>query len=101
MLFVQSPRLAKLALKHRLPATSMTPYLFAEAGGLVGYGPDDAATAERSAVFVAKILRGAEPGQLPLERPSKFDFILNLKTAKALGLTVPESVLVTADKVIQ
>ena len=101
MLFVQSPRLAKLALKHRLPATSMTPYLFAEAGGLVGYGPDDAATVERSAVFVAKILRGAEPGQLPLERPSKFDFILNLKTAKALGLTVPESVLVTADKVIQ
>ena len=101
MLFVQSSRLAKLALKHRLPATSMTPYLFAEAGGLIGYGPDDAATVERSAVFIAKILRGANPGHLPLERPSKFDFVLNLKTAKALGLTVPESVLVRADKVIR
>jgi putative ABC transport system substrate-binding protein len=101
MLFAQSPRLAKLALEHRLPATSMTPYLFTEAGGLVGYGPDDAAGAERSAVFVAKILRGANPGQLPLERPSKFAFVLNLKTAKALGLTVPEAVLVGADKVIR
>jgi putative ABC transport system substrate-binding protein len=101
MLFAQSPRLAKLALEHRLPATSMTPYLFADAGGLIGYGPDDAATAERSAVFVAKILQGAKPGHLPLERPSKFDFVLNLKTAKALGLTVPEAVLLGADKVIR
>jgi putative ABC transport system substrate-binding protein len=101
MLFAQSPRIAKLALRHRLPATSMTPYLFAEAGGFIGYGPADAATAGRSAVFVAKILRGANPAHLPLERPSKFDFVLNLKTAKALGLTVPESVLVRADKVIR
>ena len=101
MLFAQSPRLAELALKYRLPATSIAAHLFAEAGGLIGYGPDDAEAAERGAVFVSRILGGAKPGDLPVERPTRFKFMLNLKTAKALGLTVPDSVLVRADEVIQ
>jgi len=100
MLFVQSPRLAQLALKHRLPATSMTP-LFPEAGGLLGYGPHAAATMERSALFVAKILGGIKPGDLPVERPAKFELVVNLKTAKILGIAVPESILLQADEVIR
>jgi putative ABC transport system substrate-binding protein len=100
MLFVQSPRLAQLALKHRLPATSMTP-LFPEAGGLLGYGPHAAATMERSALFVAKILGGTKPGDLPVERPAKFELVVNLKTAKILGIAVPESILLQADEVIR
>ena len=100
MIYVQSKRLAKLALKHRLPATSMA-RLFAEAGGTVAYGPEQASAYERSAVFVAKILGGAKPAELPVERPTKVQLIVNLKTAKALGLTVPESVLYRADEVIR
>jgi putative ABC transport system substrate-binding protein len=101
MLFAQSARVAELALKYRLPATSMTPHLFVEAGGLIGYGPDDAAAAERSAAIIAKILGGTKPGDLPIERPTMFKFLLNLKTARALGLTIPSSVLVRVDEVIQ
>jgi putative ABC transport system substrate-binding protein len=100
MIYVQSERLAKLAMKHRLPATSMF-RLFAEAGGAVAYGPDLASAYERSAIFVAKILGGAKPAELPVERPSKFELAVNLKTAKALGLTVPDSVLVRADEIIR
>jgi putative ABC transport system substrate-binding protein len=100
MMYVQSARLAKLAMKHRLPATSMA-RLFAEAGGTVTYGPELASTAERSAVLVAKILGGTKPGELPVERPTKVQLVVNLKTAKALGITVPLSILVRADEVIQ
>ncbi len=92
--------LAKLARKYRLPATSMA-RSFAEAGGLIAYGPELASTYERSAIFVAKILGGAKPADLPVERPTKVQLVVNLKTAKAFGLTIPESVLYRADEVIR
>jgi putative ABC transport system substrate-binding protein len=100
MIYVESPRLVKLAMKPRLPATSMA-IPFAEAGGLAAYGPDDDAVVERVAVLVAKILTGAKPGDLPIERPTKFELVVNLKAAKALNLTIPESVLARADRVIR
>ena len=100
MIYVQSARLAELALKHGLPATSML-RAFADAGGVVAYGPDMTLTFERNADFVAKILGGAKPGNLPVERPTKFKLVVNLKTAKALGITIPESMLLRADEVIQ
>jgi putative ABC transport system substrate-binding protein len=100
MIYFQNERLAKLALKHRLPAASMF-RLFAEAGGAVAYGPDQASASERCAVLVAKILGGAKPAELPVERPAKFQLVVNLKTAKAFGLSVPDSVLVRADEVIR
>ena len=100
MMYLESERLAKLALKHRLPATSMA-RLFADAGGVLSYGPDAGAAFERGAILVAKILAGAKPAGLPLERPTKVQLVVNLKTAKALGLTVPESILYRADEVIR
>ena len=100
MLYAESARLAKLAMKQRLPATSWV-RRFAEAGGLVSYGPNQTSTYERCAALVGRILGGAAPTDLPIERPDKFDLVVNLKTAKALNLTVPESVLARADKVIR
>jgi len=100
MMYSQSEQLAKLTLKHRLPATSMARQ-FADKGGAIAYGPELASLDERSATFVAKILGGAKPGDLPVERPSKFELIVNLKTAKALGLTIPQSILLRADEVIR
>jgi len=100
MTYEQSERLAKLTVKHRLPATSMA-RLFAEAGGTASYGPDLAAGYERCAVLVAKILGGAKPAGLPVERPTKVQLVVNLKTIKALGLTMPDSVLLRADEVVR
>jgi putative ABC transport system substrate-binding protein len=100
MIYSESARLAKLATKHRLPATSMAPG-FAEAGGVLSYGPDRAEGDERCAILVGRVLDGAKPGDLPVERPTKFELIVNLKTAKTLGLTVPDSILLRANKVIQ
>jgi putative tryptophan/tyrosine transport system substrate-binding protein len=100
MIYVQSERLAKLAMKHRLPATSMARE-FAEAGGALAYGPDLASAYERSAVLVAKILGGAKPAELPVERPTKVQLVVNSKTVKVLGLTIPESILLRADDVIK
>jgi putative ABC transport system substrate-binding protein len=100
MLYTQSERVAKQALKYRLPATSIF-RLFAEVGGALAYGPDLASAHERCAVLVAKILGGAKVGDLPVERPTKVQLIVNLKTTKALGLTAPESVLLRADDVIR
>ncbi len=100
MLYAQCEGLARLALKYRLPATSIF-RLFAEAGGTISYGHQLASAYERTAVLVAKVLGGARPADLPVERPSKFELIVNLKTAKALGLTVPDSILYRADEVIQ
>ncbi len=100
MTFTHSARLADLALKYRLPGTSIARG-FAEAGGAISYGPDIAETSQRNAVQVAKILGGAKPGDLPVERPTKFNLVINLKTAKALGLSIPESVLLRADEVIR
>jgi putative ABC transport system substrate-binding protein len=100
MIYAQSEQLAKLAIKHRLPATSMARE-FADAGGAVVYGPERTSTYRRGAVLVAKILGGARPADLPVERPTKVQLLVNLKTIKALGLTVPDSVLVRADAVIR
>ena len=100
MLYFQSERLAKLALKNRLPATSMFS-LFAEAGGTLAYGPDQPLGSVRMAVLVAKVLGEAKPADLPVERPTKFNLVVNLKTAKALGLTIPQSILLRADEVIR
>ncbi len=100
MIYGQSPRLATLALKHRLPATSMARD-FAIAGGAIAYGPHSSSTWKRNAVLVAKILGGANPGNLPVERPTKFQLLVNGKTAKALGLTIPQSILLRADEVIK
>lgn len=100
MMFAENARVVRLATKQRLPATSIF-RVFAEAGGVVSYGPDAGAVAERLAVFVTKILRGAKPGDLPIERPTRFELVVNLKAAKALNLTIPESVLAGADKVIR
>jgi putative ABC transport system substrate-binding protein len=97
---LQSERLAKLAMKYRLPATSMF-RPFAEADGAIAYGPELASNIERCAMLVAKILSGAKPADLPAERPTEFALVVNLKTSRALGLKVPDSVLVKAQELIQ
>ena len=93
-------RLVDLAAKNRLP-TVYSFRLYVEAGGLMSYGPDLVDLFRRAATHVDKILRGAKPGDLPVEQPTKFELVINLKTAKALGLTIPPSVLVRADQVIE
>jgi putative tryptophan/tyrosine transport system substrate-binding protein len=93
-------RLVDLAAKNRLP-TVYTAREYVDAGGLMSYGPYLTDMFRRAATFVDKILKGAKPGDLPVEQPTKFELIINLKTAKALGLTIPQSVLGRADEVIQ
>ena len=90
----------EFAAANRLPAIGVLPG-YAEAGGLMGYGASYDDLFRRSAVFVDKILKGAKPADLPIEQPTKFDFVINLKTAKALGLTIPPSLLARADQVIE
>ncbi len=92
--------IVELAAKHRLPAM-YGGLEFAEVGGLMGYGPDIDDNFRRAAVYVDKILKGAKPAELPVEQPMRFKFIINLKTAKQIGLTVPPNVLVRADRVIR
>jgi putative tryptophan/tyrosine transport system substrate-binding protein len=91
--------LAGLAMQKRLPSAGFKE--FAEAGGLLGYGADIIRLFRRAAYFVDRILKGAKPADLPIEQPTKFELVINLKTAKALGLTIPPSVLGRADQVIE
>ena len=108
LVFMASPgitlvrdRLAKLALENRLPAIYYNPG-FAEAGGLLAYGPRASEFSwRRAAVFVDRILRGAKPGDLPIEQPTQFDLVINLKTARTLGVTIPPALLLRADHVIE
>jgi putative ABC transport system substrate-binding protein len=93
-------RVAELALKSRLPTVSIATG-FAEAGGLLSYGPNVPDNFRRAAGYVDRILKGAKPADLPIEQPTKFDLIVNLRTAKALGLTLPSTVLARADEVIE
>ena len=95
----QRTKIAKLALKNRLP-TMYGHRDMVEAGGLMTYGPDYGDLYRHAAGYVHKILNGAKPSELPVEPPTKFEFILNLKTAKALGLTVSPSLLARADEVL-
>jgi putative tryptophan/tyrosine transport system substrate-binding protein len=95
-----SRTVAELALKQRLPAGSFT-RSFAEVGGLMSYGPDATDSFQRGVYFVIKILQGAKPAEIPAEQPTKFELVINLKTAKALGISVPPTLLARADEVIE
>jgi putative ABC transport system substrate-binding protein len=97
---LHSKQIAELALKHRLPGMYPTRQ-FAEEGGIAAYGPLLSDLYRRAATYVDKILKGVNPADLPIEQPMKFEFIINLKTAKQIGLTIPPNVLARADKVIK
>jgi len=92
--------IVELAAKNRLPAIHYRDS-FVESGGLMSYGADLADHFRRAADFIEKILKGAKPAELPVEQPTKFEFIVNLKAAKQIGLTIPPNVLARADKVIR
>jgi putative ABC transport system substrate-binding protein len=97
---LSSKNVAELALKHRLPAATV-PRSFAEFGGLMSYGADGPESFRRAAIFVVKILQGGIPKDMPVEQPTKFELVLNLKTAKALGIETPGWLLSRADEVIE
>jgi len=97
----QRRQIAELAAKTRLPTIHGGTSEFAETGGLMNYGPNILELERRAAFYVDRILKGAKPMELPVEQPSKFQLVINLKTAKALGLTIPQSVLLRADQVIE
>jgi putative ABC transport system substrate-binding protein len=100
MLGSHRTRLAELSAKHRLP--SVSPFReAAESGGLVSYGPSLRANFRHAATYIDRILKGAKPADLPVEQPARFELVINLKTAKALGLTIPPTLLFQADEVIR
>jgi ABC-type uncharacterized transport system substrate-binding protein len=96
----QKSQIAELTAKHRLPAMGGD-RIYSEAGVLMSYGPNIADQYRRAATYVDKIFKGAKPSDLPVEQPTKFELVINSKTAKALGLNIPQSLLVSADKVIE
>jgi len=100
MITFNSRRIVELALKYRLPGMYPTKQ-FAEEGGLMAYGPVIADLYRRAAIYVDKILKGANPAELPVEQPIKFELVINLQTAKQIGVTIPPSVLTRADRVIR
>jgi putative ABC transport system substrate-binding protein len=98
----QRRQISELTMKRQLPSLfAQGSREYVEAGGLMIYGPNIADLERRAAIYVDKILKGAKPGDLPVEQPTKFELVINLKTAKELGLTIPQSVLQRADEVIQ
>jgi putative ABC transport system substrate-binding protein len=98
--FPDRKRLAELALRHRLPTSFQRP-AYAVAGGLMSFGPDVDDIMRRVADYTVRILKGAAPADLPVQQPTKFELVINLKTAKALGLTIPQTLLQRADEIIQ
>ena len=98
--FVHRDRIIELAARQRLP-TMYGWREFVDVGGLMSYGPNVNAILRRAAGYVDRILKGAKPGDLPIEQPTKFELVINLKTAKTLGLTIPQSLLQRADQVIE
>ena len=100
LILTQQRQVFDFAAKNRLPTMYHSPE-FVEAGGLMSYAPNYADLFRRAADFVDKILKGARPADLPVEQPTKFEFLVNLKTAKQIGLTIPQKVLARADKVIR
>ena len=100
LLIGQQKRIADLAIKHRLP-TMFEGSTWVEAGGLLSYSADEPDVFRRAATYVDKILKGTKPADLPVEQPTKFEFVINFKTAKQIGLTIPPNVLARADKVIR
>jgi len=98
--FFHRRRLAELAIEARLPMMGSLPE-YAEAGSLVSYWADTTDASRRAASYVDRILKGAKPGELPIEQPTKFELVANLKTARTLGITVPQSVLLRANRTIE
>jgi putative ABC transport system substrate-binding protein len=95
----QRPLIASLAIKNRLPS-SFPERSYADAGGLMSYDPDFNISMQRAAVYVDKILKGAKPADLPIEQPTKLELVINLKTAKQIGMPIPPNVLARAERVI-
>jgi putative ABC transport system substrate-binding protein len=100
MLDVHDRDIAGQAAERRLPSIALF-RRFTESGGLMSYGPDLNALFEQAAHYVDRILKGAKPGDLPIERPARFELVINMKTARALGLTIPPSLLLRADQIIE
>lgn len=101
LFYVNRTRLVEFATKHRLPAIYHQSEFVVESGGLMSYGPDFRDLFRRSATYVDRILKGAKPGDLPVQQPTKFELVINLKAARALALTIPQAVLQRADRVVQ
>jgi ABC-type uncharacterized transport system substrate-binding protein len=101
LFYTHRARLVEFAAKHRIPAIYHQSEFVVGSGGLMSYGPDFHDLFRRSATYVDKILKGAKPADLPVQQPTKFELVINLKTAKALGLTIPQTLLLRADRVIE
>ena len=99
-IFEHAEHIAKIALQNRVASVVPSRH-FVASGGLAGYGPNMDAVARRAAIYVDRIFKGAKPAELPVEQPTKFELVINLKTARALGVKIPDSLLATADEVIE